>query len=65
MRLEKVKAKSGNEVWKVVEVSSAIHGLKVGDTSPLDMRSFPNWLREAAEPHFTKRGGDFYERLED
>ncbi len=49
VRLEKAMSKKGNEYWKVVEVYGATNGLKVGDNSPLDMRSFPVWLRESVQ----------------
>jgi len=68
VRLEKVKSKKGeNEYhWKVVEVAGATDGLRVGiNTSPLDMRSFPEWLRKSAENYFTKDGENFVERLVD
>jgi hypothetical protein len=63
VRLEKGKSKKGNEFWKVVETFGATNGLKVGDVSPLDMRSFPQWLRESAKPYFVMYGKDFNERL--
>jgi hypothetical protein len=63
VRLEKGKSPKGNEFWKVVEVFGEIKGLKVGDVSPLDMRSFPQWFRESAKPYFVMRGEDFVERL--
>ncbi len=63
VRLEKGKSKKGNEFWKVVEVFGATNGLKVGDASPLDMRSFPQWFRESAKPYFVMHGEDFVERL--
>lgn len=46
--LEKGTSKTGNEYWRVVEIFGATNGLRVGNTSPLDMRSFPQWLRESA-----------------
>jgi hypothetical protein len=61
--LEKGKSKKGNEYWKVAEIFGAINGLKVGDVSPLNMRSFPQWLRESAKPYFVMHGEDFDERL--
>ena len=63
VRLEKGKSKKGNEFWKVVEVFGATNGLKVGDVSPLDMRSFPQWLSESAKPYFVMHDKDFDERL--
>lgn len=63
VRLEKGKSKKGNEYWKVAEIFGATNGLKVGDVSPLDMRSFPQWLRESAKPYFVMHGKDFDERL--
>jgi hypothetical protein len=63
VRLEKRKSKKGNEYWKVVEVFGITNGLKVGDVSPLDMLSFPQWFREAAKPYFVMRGEDFVERV--
>jgi hypothetical protein len=53
VRLEKEKSKKGNEYWKVAEVFGATNVLKVGDASPLDMRAFPQWLRESARLYFT------------
>jgi hypothetical protein len=47
----------------VAEVFGATNGLKVGDVSPLDMRSFPQWLSESAKPYFVMHGKDFDERL--
>ncbi len=63
VRLEKGKSKKGNEYWKVAEIFGATGGLKVGDVSPLDMRSFPQWLSESAKPYFVMHGKDFDERL--
>ncbi len=63
VRLEKGKSKKGNEFWKVVETFGATNGLKVGDVSPLNMRSFPQWLREVARLYFIKHDEDFVERL--
>ena len=63
VRLEKVKSKKGNEYWKVVEVLGVTSGLNVGAASPLNMRSFPQWLRDSARKHFITRGEDFVERL--
>lgn len=64
VRLEKAVSKKGNEYWKVVEAfGAATNGLEVGNTSPLDMRSFPVWLGESAKPYFVMRGKDFDERL--
>jgi hypothetical protein len=53
--LEKCVSKKGNQYWKIVEVAG-ISGLKIGDSSPLDMRSFPWWLRKAAERYFREKG---------
>jgi hypothetical protein len=63
VRLEKGKSKKGNEYWKVAEVFGTTNGLKVGDASPLDMRSFPQWLSRSAKPYFVMHGEDFIERL--
>jgi hypothetical protein len=63
VRLEKRKSKKGNDFWQVVEVYGTTNGLKVGDASPLDMRSFPEWLRESANLHFVKQGANYVERL--
>lgn len=63
IRLEKGKSKKGNEYWKVAEIFGATNGLKIGDVSPLDMRSFPQWLSESAKPYFVTHGKDFDERL--
>ncbi len=63
VRLEKRKSKKGNEYWEVVEICGATPQLKVGSVSPLDMRSFPQWLRESAKLYFIKQGENFVERL--
>lgn len=64
VRLEKNKSNKGNEYWKVVEIfGSATNGLKIGDASPLNMRSFPQWLRDSAKSHFLMKGDDFVEKL--
>lgn len=63
VRLEQGTSKKGNEFWKVTEIFGVTNGLKVGNVSPLDMRSFPQWLRESAKPHFVMRGENFIERL--
>jgi len=63
VRLEKAKSKKGNEYWKVVETFGATNGLDVGDASPLNMRSFPQWFRDSARIHFTLNGENFVERL--
>jgi hypothetical protein len=55
--------KGGNEYWKVVEIFGAAGGLKVGQTSPLNMGAFPQWFREAAKPYFVMSGEDFIERM--
>jgi len=67
VRLEKVKSKKGeNEYhWKVVEFTGATNELGVGTTSPLDMRSFPEWLSRSAENYFIKDGENFVERFVD
>jgi len=63
VRLERRKSKRGNDFWQVVEVYGTTNGLKVGDASPLDMRSFPEWLRRSANLHFVKQGPNYVERL--
>lgn len=64
VRLEKGKSPKGNEYWRVAEIFNVnvTSGLKVGNTSPLDMSSFPQWLRESAELYFVKDGKDFVKR---
>jgi hypothetical protein len=63
VRLEKRESKKGNEYWRVAETFGATNWLGVGSVSPLDMRSFPQWLRESAKPYFVMNGKDFVERL--
>ena len=63
IRLERVKSKKNNEMWRVAEVSGAARSLEVGSTSPLNMSSFPSWLKEAAKEKFIMRGQDFVELL--
>ncbi len=48
--VEKTKSKKGSEVWKIVAVAGAAQEkVKVGQTAPLDMSSFPHWLKEGAQ----------------
>ncbi|HLD69249.1 MAG TPA: hypothetical protein VJA17_00630, partial [Candidatus Omnitrophota bacterium] len=63
VRLEKGKSPKGNEFWKVAEIFGATNGLKVGDVSPLHMRSFPQWLSESARQYFVMEGENLIERL--
>ena len=49
VRLEKKKSKKGNDYWEVVEIVGQAKGFRVGTVSPLDMRAFPYWLRNAAK----------------
>jgi len=48
--LQKMRTKEGSEYWKVAEIlgETANKFLKVGSASPLDMKSFPEWLRKSA-----------------
>lgn len=63
VRLEKTRSKKGNEHWTVAEISGVTNGLQVGSTSPLNMSSFPSWLRESARNKFIMHGEDFDELL--
>jgi len=63
IRLEKTKSKKGNEHWMVAEISGGENVLDVGSTSPLNMSSFPSWLRGSAKDLFIMHGEDFDELL--
>ena len=58
IRLEKVQSSKGNECWEVVELLGVSNGLiKIGDRSPLNLQSFPAWLRDAAAHLYYKQRG--------
>lgn len=64
VRLEKVKAKSGGDMWEIIEMFPLeVPGLRVGKRSQLNMKQFPEWFLKEARKHFIIRDGDFVERL--
>ncbi len=65
VRLERKKSKKsdGKYYWEVVEMSAPVMGLKVGDTSPLNMGSFIEWFRTSSRKFFVMHGDDRLERL--
>lgn len=65
VRLEKtVSKRSGNDMWKVVEMfPPGVGGLRVDQTSQLNMGQFPEWFRKEAKKYFIMHGEDFVERL--
>ncbi|MBN2306564.1 hypothetical protein JXD20_01115 [Candidatus Peregrinibacteria bacterium] len=63
VRLERDKSKKGSEIWRVAEAAGGADILEVGSTSPLNMSSFPSWVREPAQKKFIMRGEDFVEFL--
>jgi hypothetical protein len=49
VRIEKKKSQKGKEFLEVVELYEVPeNGLRINSASPLDMRSFPEWVREGA-----------------
>jgi len=61
--LEKITSKKGNKCWKVIETFGAADCLEIGRVSPLNMKAFPNWLRQSARVQYRKHGEDFVEPL--
>lgn len=50
---------AGNKYWRVAETFGNVNDLRVGQSSPLDGRAFPEWLRDAMKKIFVKRGENF------
>jgi hypothetical protein len=52
--LERVTSEKGNGMWVIKKIEGAIPSLKEGQSSPLDMRAFPEMLRFAKFPPGSK-----------
>ena len=46
VRLEETQSKKGNPIMRVAEVIGITDAIKVGDSSPSDLSSFPEWVRK-------------------